>query len=58
MFGSILKAAVGVVTTPVALAADVVTLGGALTNMETPYTVAQAEEIMKNLEKAVSSEED
>ena len=58
MFGSILKAAVGVVTTPVALAADVVTLGGALTNRETPYTVAQAEEIMKNLEKAVSSEED
>ena len=58
MFGSILKAAVGVVTTPVALAADVVTLGGALTNRETPYTVAQAEEIMNNLEKAVSSEED
>ena len=58
MFGSILKAAVGVVTTPVALAADVVTLGGALTNRETPYTITQAEEIMNNLEKAVSSEED
>lgn len=58
MFGSLFKAAVGVVTTPIALAADVVTLGGALTNRETPYTVTQAEEVMDNLEKAISSEED
>ena len=58
MFGSLFKAAVGVVTAPIAVAADVVTLGGALTGEETPYTVSQAEEIMNNLEKAVSSEED
>lgn len=58
MFGSLFKAAVGVAITPITIAADVVTLGGALTDREEPYTVSNAEEIMNNLEKAVSSEED
>jgi hypothetical protein len=57
MFGmleSLAKAAVGVVTTPVALVADVVTMGGALTDKDKPYTVEAAENIVQNLEDAVT----
>ena len=50
MFGELLKAAVGVVVLPVSLAADVVTLGGALTDKEEPYTVSNIEEVFKNLQ--------
>lgn len=56
MFGELLKAAVGVVTTPVTLAADVITLGGALTDRDEPYTATQLSEVMKNLESAVKSD--
>jgi hypothetical protein len=56
MFGfleDIAKAAVGVVTLPVTLVADVATLGGALTEKENPYTAERIEEIMDNLANAV-----
>jgi len=46
------KAAVGVVTTPVSVVADVVTLGGVLTDRDTPYTAEQISDIVKNLENA------
>lgn len=52
MLGSLLKAAVGTVLTPVALAADVVTLGGALTDKRKPYTAQQLSDILRNLEDA------
>jgi len=55
MFGlieSLAKAAVGVVTLPVAVAADVITLGGALTDKDEPYTASTASDIVKNLTNA------
>ena len=40
MFESLLKAVVGVVIeTPLAVATDIVTIGGALTDKNEPYTV-------------------
>ena len=52
MFENLLKAVVGaVVETPVALVADVVTLGGALTDREEPYTVSSLSKVVDNLEK-------
>ena len=47
-----LKAAVAVVATPVAVAADIVTLGGSLTDREEPYTAEQVSNVVKNLENA------
>ena len=55
MFGfleDIAKAAVGVVTLPVTLVADVATLGGSITDKDQPYTATALESILKNLEKA------
>lgn len=55
MFGmleSLAKVAVGVVKTPVSLVADVVTLGGALTDKNQPYTADTLEEIIQNLNDA------
>lgn len=49
---SLTKAVVGVVVTPVDIAADVITLGGALTDQKKPYTAQRAEQIMDNLKKA------
>ena len=46
------KAAVGVVTVPIDIAADIVTLGGALTDQDKPYTAQKCEQIMDNLKKA------
>lgn len=59
MFGLIeglAKAAVGVVTLPVQVAADVVTMGGALTDKEKPYTAEGISNVMQNLENAVKPE--
>jgi hypothetical protein len=56
MFGileSITKAAVGVIITPVAVIADVVTLGGQLTDKQSSYTVDSLSTVAKNLEDAV-----
>ena len=52
LFNSLAKVAVGVVATPVALAADVITLGGSLTDKDTPYTAEALADILKNLENA------
>lgn len=52
MFGilkSAVKAATSVVDVPVSIAADVVTLGGALTDKEKPYTADAAERLVKNV---------
>ena len=56
MFGmleSIAKAAVGVVVAPVAVVADVVTLGGVTTDRPNTYTGDAVRNIMDNLEDAV-----
>jgi hypothetical protein len=55
MFGmleSLAKAAVSVVTVPVAVVADVVTLGGSLTDKDKPYTAEAVSDLVKNLENA------
>lgn len=49
---NVAKAAVGVASLPVALAADVVTMGGVLTDREQPYVASTAEKVIENLEKA------
>ena len=50
MFNSLVKATVGVVIeTPLAVVADVVTMGGALTDKEVPYTADALEKVYENL---------
>lgn len=53
LLNSLSKAAVGVVTLPVSVAADVVTLGGSLTDRQAPYTADHAKAIVDNVFKAV-----
>lgn len=52
MFGSLLKAAVAVATLPVDVAADLVTMGGALTDKKEPYTASKVRKIVRNLDEA------
>ena len=53
MLGSLTKAVVGaVVETPLAVVADVVTLGGALTDKDKPYTATAVEKVVKNVQDA------
>lgn len=46
---STLKAAASVVSVPVAVAADVVTMGGALTDKERPYTTETCSDLVQNV---------
>ena len=56
MFGileDLAKATVGlVIETPIAVVADVVTMGGALTDKDQPYTATALEKVVKNVENA------
>jgi len=53
MFGSLLKAVVGaVIETPIAVVADVVTLGGTLTDNKSPYTSEAISKVVDNVQKA------
>ena len=60
MFGmlkSVTKAAVGVVVeTPIAVVADVVTLGGTLTDKDEPYTATSVGKVMDNLSDVTESD--
>ena len=60
MFGvleSLTKAVVGVVVeTPMALVADVVTLGGSLTDKDEPYTSTTVGNVVQNLKNATKPE--
>lgn len=58
MFDSLFKAAVNVVTAPVAVAADVVTLGGSLTDRNETYTGEQLRNLMQNLTDAGDPDND
>ena len=58
MFKSIMKAAVGIVTTPIDLLADVVTLGGTTTDQKESYTGKKLGQIMDNLSDAADPIED
>lgn len=51
MFGNLFKAVVGaVIETPVAIVADVITLGGSLTDTKQPYTATAVEKVVKNVQ--------
>jgi len=53
MIGNLTKAVVGVVVeTPIAVVADCVTMGGALTDRDKPYTAEALEKVVENVEKA------
>ena len=59
MFGmleSLVKAAAAVVTVPVAIVADVVTMGGALTDKDQPYTADAVGDLVDNLKDATRPE--
>lgn len=57
MLGNLFKAFVGVVIeTPVALVADVVTLGGALTDKQQPYTATALENVVKNVQESTKTD--
>lgn len=57
MLVDLTKAAVGVaVKTPVAIVTDVVTMGGAMTDKDEPYTVSALKEVMHNIENATKPE--
>jgi len=59
MFGmleSLAKAAAAVVTVPVAVAADVVTLGGSLNDKPQPYTADAVGDLLDNLKNATTPE--
>lgn len=53
MLGDLTKAVVGVVVeTPVAIVADMCTLGGSITDKDEPYTTTALKGVMKNIEHA------
>ena len=59
MFGmleSLAKAAAAVVTVPVAVVADVVTLGGSLNDKDKPYTAEAVGDLVDNLKDATRPE--
>ena len=53
MLTSILKSALVVVEAPVAVVADVVTLGGALNDKDKPYTEEAVEAFVKNVSDVI-----
>jgi len=53
ILGNLTKAVVGVVVeTPISLAADVLTLGGSLTEKDETYTATAIKGVMQNVENA------
>ena len=56
MLESLAKAAAAVVTVPVAAVADVVTLGGSLTDKDQPYTADAVGDLVDNLKDATRPE--
>jgi len=55
IFADLTKAFVGVVIeTPIAIVADVVTMGGVLTDKDEPYTAATLKGVLQNVENATN----
>jgi len=55
IFKDVLKVTAGlVVETPLAVVADVITLGGSLTDTDKPYTATALEKVMDNIDDATS----
>ncbi len=56
MFGSLLKVALSPVDLALSVAADVVTMGGALSDQDKPYTAQAAERLVDNVEDVFEPE--
>jgi hypothetical protein len=54
-FGSLTKMAMDIIETPVALAKDIATLGGALTDQDKSYTAKKLEDIGDDWNQAKES---
>ena len=53
LIGNLTKAVVGVVVeTPIAVVADVITLGGSLTDKDKPYTAEALSKVVQNVQDA------
>ena len=53
MFNELLKATVGlVVETPIAVATEIITMGGEMTEKNEPYTVTALKKVVDNIEKS------
>lgn len=57
LFKSVTKAALGVVFSPVSIAADIVTLGGSMNERSEPYTLSVVKDIMKNMDNAINPDD-
>lgn len=55
MFGKLLQVATDVVTLPLSLGVDVVTMGGALVDRDEPYTVSAVKRLGKDAGKVVKA---
>lgn len=55
LFGKIAQGLIDVVTTPVDVIKDVVTLGGASTEQEEPYTLQKMKKLKKKAEEIYES---
>lgn len=55
MFDRLFRIATDVVTAPIAVAADVVTLGGLVNDRDEPYTLTKARRIGSNAAKVVDT---
>jgi hypothetical protein len=51
IFGKLLKTAVDVATSPIAVVKDVATLGGAITDQRKPYTAQKLDQLGDDLEE-------
>lgn len=59
ILGNLTKAVVGVVVeTPIAIAADVVTIGGTLADKDEPYTATALKGVMQNVKNATKPDHD
>ena len=57
ILGDLTKAVVGVVVeTPIAVVADVITMGGAMNDKDEPYTATALKKVMKNVENATKGD--
>lgn len=49
IIGKLIRTAVDVVTLPVSIAADVLTMGGAVTDRDEPYTIQHTKAVLEDL---------
>ena len=57
LLNHVTKAALGVVVSPIDMAADILTLGGTLSDREESYTGSRLKNVMQNLDKATDPQD-